>query len=65
MQAETYTRRFSLGEIRIHLVDSEFPKLTPFNIPTPIRRAQYELDLALLPVDNCPLSDVLEKLGVV
>lgn len=65
MQAEVYTRRFSPSEIRIHLVDSDFPRLTPFNIPTPIRRAQYELDLALLQVDNCPLSDVLEKLGVV
>jgi hypothetical protein len=65
MQAETYTRRFSLSEIRIHLVNSDFPRLTPFNIPTAIRRAQYELDLALLSVENHPLADVLEQLGVV
>lgn len=65
MQAENYTRRFSLSEIRMHLVDAEFPRLTPFSISTAIRRAQYELDLALIPADNHLLVDVLEQLGVI
>ncbi|NWD74438.1 PD-(D/E)XK motif protein [Pseudomonas gingeri] len=65
MQAENYSRRFSLREMRIHLVESEFPKLAPYSIPAAIRRAQYELDLALISADNHPLLDVLEQLGVV
>lgn len=65
MHAENYSRRFSLSEIRVHLVDAEFPRLTPFSIPTAIRRAQYELDLALILADNHSLTNVLEQLGVV
>lgn len=64
MHAELYSRRFSLSELRIHLVDSEFPRLAPFNVPTAIRRAQYELDLSLLSITNHPLADALEQLGV-
>lgn len=65
MHAENYSRRFSLSEIRVHLVNAEFPRLTPFSIPTAIRRAQYELDLALILADNHSLTNVLEQLGVV
>lgn len=64
MHAELYTRHFSLSELRVHLIDTEFPKLVPFNVPAAVRRAQYELDLALLPVDNHSLVDALEQLGV-
>ena len=65
MEADIYDRRFSLTEVRIHLVDSNFPRLTPFNISQQIRRAQYELDLSLLSAENLPLIDALEQLGVV
>lgn len=65
MHAETYSRRFSLGELRILLVDSEFPRLVPFNVPVAVRRAQYELDLSLLSADSLPLAEVLQKLGVI
>jgi hypothetical protein len=65
MHAEIYTRRYSLGEMRLHLVDLEFPRLAPFNVPPAIRRAQYELDLSLVTAMNHPLEDVLEQLGVV
>lgn len=64
MHAEIYNRRFSSSEHRIHLVDSELPRLAPFNVHPAIRRAQYELDLALISINNHPLADVLEKLGV-
>lgn len=64
MQAANYSRRFLLNEMKIFLVDEDFPRLIPFKVPTAIRRAQYELDLALISAVNHPLADVLKQLGV-
>ena len=64
MHSAIYTRHFSLKEMRIHLVDSDFPRLTPTSTPLAIRRAQYELDLALISANDYALTDVLEQLGV-
>ncbi|QHF46004.1 hypothetical protein PspS35_20250 [Pseudomonas sp. S35] len=64
MQAANYSRRFLLNEMKIFLVDEDFPRLIPFKVPTAIRRVQYELDLALISAVNHPLADVLKQLGV-
>ncbi|HCR1254486.1 TPA: PD-(D/E)XK motif protein [Pseudomonas aeruginosa] len=65
MHAEAYSRRFSVSELRILLVDSEFPRMIPFNVPAAARWAQYELDLSLLTADSLQLAEVLQKLGVI
>ncbi len=65
MHSESYTRQLSVSEIRIYHVDNAFPKLTPSTIPTAIRRAQYEIDLALLSADVHQLNGVLTKLGAI
>lgn len=65
MQSEMYTRHFSLGEIRLHLIDTNFPRLIRANLPTAIRQAQYELDLASISAENYPLTGALEQLGVI
>ncbi|WP_265184691.1 PD-(D/E)XK motif protein [Pseudomonas aeruginosa] len=65
MHAEAYSRRFSVSELRILLVDSEFPRMIPFNVPAAVRWAQYELDLSLLTADSLQLAEVLQKLGVI
>ncbi len=65
MHAAVYTRRFLLADTRLHLVDGEFPRLTPFNVSSAIRHAAYELDLSLVTANNHTLDDVLEQLGVV
>ncbi|MCI8209412.1 hypothetical protein AUC61_07675 [Pseudomonas sp. S25] len=65
MHASTYIRIFSVSEIRLHQVDESFPRLIRTSVHTAIRQAQYDLDLALTPTDNYPLTDVLEQLGVI
>ena len=47
------------------LVDSEFPRLIPFNTPAAISWAQYEIDLSLIATDKLSLPEVLEQLGVI
>ncbi|MEH6671561.1 PD-(D/E)XK motif protein [Halopseudomonas sp.] len=59
-----YTRSFSLKETRLYLVDSEFPRLTPFNLSPAIRRAQYEVDLSIISLPNITLQSALGALGV-
>lgn len=65
MHADSYERHFLLSEMKVYPVDVEFPRLVPFNIPSAIRRAQYDLDLALVSVESQTVTDVLVHLGVV
>lgn len=65
MHADSYERHFLLSEMKVYPVDVEFPRLVPFNIPSAIRRAQYDLDLALVSVESQTMTDVLLHLGVV
>jgi len=65
MHAESYNRRFSVRELALLLVDSEFPRLIPCNVPAEVRWAQYELDLSLLTANSLQLTEVLQKLGAV
>lgn len=64
MHLDLYTRQFALLETRIHRIDVGFPRLTRNNVPTAIRQAQYELDLASIPAKNHTLADALKQLGV-
>jgi hypothetical protein len=45
---EEYTRRFIRTDVLVWQVDENFPKLTPANVPVEIRKAVYEIDLALI-----------------
>ncbi|EJN39831.1 hypothetical protein PMI38_00678 [Pseudomonas sp. GM84] len=65
MHSENYSRKFLPTELRILLVDSDFPRLIPFNTPPAICWAQYEIDLSLIATDTLALPEVLEKLGVI
>ena len=65
MHAEGYTRRFSVIEVRLHLVNGDFPRLTPCNVPPAVRRASYDLDLGLVPAGKDNLAAVLTQLGAV
>ena len=64
MHSENYTQRYQLHEIRIHLIDSEFPRLTSSNTPPGILRAQYELDLSLVSAEDYSFDTTLIALGV-
>jgi len=64
MHADGYDRKFVFSEMKVYLVDKDFPRLVPFNIPGAIRRAQYDLDLALVSVESQSMTDVLVHLGV-
>lgn len=64
MHGATYTRRFLLDQIQVHLVGEHFPRLTPFNVPPAIRHATYELDLSLVTAATHSLDDALKQLGV-
>lgn len=65
MHQSAYIRRFTPQELKILLVNSGFPRLTPANVPTAIRWAQYQLDLSTVVTEGLPLSSVLQKLGVI
>ncbi|CAM4443231.1 PD-(D/E)XK motif protein [Shewanella livingstonensis] len=61
---ESYTRCFVVKEIRIVLVDSNFPRLIPANVPTGVKFAKYEIDIDDLVCVDVPLNIVLNKLDV-
>lgn len=61
---ENYTRCFVVKEIRIVLVDSNFPRLIPANVPIGIKTAKYEIDIDDLVCVDVPLNIVLNKLDV-
>jgi hypothetical protein len=61
---ESYTRCFLMKEIRILLVDSNFPRLIPANVPIGIKSAKYEIDFSQLACNEVPLSKVLNQLNV-
>ncbi len=65
MHAQGYSRRYSLGEVRLHLVNGEFPRLTPCSVPPAVRRANYDIDLGLVPPGHLDLAAVLAQLGAV
>lgn len=65
IHTELYTRRFAFNDGRFYLVDALFPRLAPCNVHPAVRRAAYDLDLALVDSNWYSLDKVLEELGVV
>ncbi|MFJ4139901.1 PD-(D/E)XK motif protein [Pseudomonas fragi] len=59
-----YTRVFTCAEINIHRVDDGFPRMTPFNVPSGVLSAKYEIDLGHLESERFTLDRVLDELGV-
>ncbi|MNJ16986.1 hypothetical protein D3C77_112570 [compost metagenome] len=64
MHRDTYIRRFTLQELKILLVNSDFPRLIHANVPAAVRWATYQLDISIMTTEPLPLSGVLQKLGV-
>ena len=65
MHGEGYTRRFSVVEVRFHLVNGDFPRLTPYHVPLAVRHASYDIDLDLVPAGKDNLAAVLAQVGAV
>lgn len=61
--AERYTRRFTLQHIRVVEVGQGFPRLTSANVPSGIRRANYEIDLDHTPGTDLGVQAALKRLG--
>ncbi|WP_144937099.1 PD-(D/E)XK motif protein [Pseudomonas alabamensis] len=65
IHTDTYIRKLLPKELRLLLVDADFPRLIPFNVPPALSWAQYELDLCLVVAEELSLPQVLETLGVI
>ncbi|NNJ14573.1 PD-(D/E)XK motif protein [Pseudomonas putida CSV86] len=59
-----YVRHFSVSEIKIMLVDSDFPRLTSANVPAEVKWAKYQLDISAATIKTEPLAYILRTLGV-
>jgi len=47
------------------LVDENFPRLIPGNVPVGVRRARYEIDLDAVKDKQFSVGEVIEMIGVV
>ncbi|WP_242404583.1 PD-(D/E)XK motif protein [Janthinobacterium agaricidamnosum] len=63
--AERYPRRFEQVGTRVIEVVSDFPRLTPGNVPAGIMRTMYEIDLDKVPGKNVGTEGALKKLGAI
>lgn len=63
--SERYTRRFLTSDVRFVLVDQDFPRLIPGNVPAGVRRARYEIDLDAVKNKQFSVGEVIEMIGVV
>jgi hypothetical protein len=63
--AQRYSRCFSHLSTVMLPVRDDFPRLTRANVDPAIRRARYEIDLALVSVQGVDLPNALEALGAV
>jgi hypothetical protein len=64
IHSESYTRRFVVSEVLIFGIEYNFPRLVPHNVPNAIRRAQYEIDLALVAPKRLTLLELIKSLGI-
>ena len=62
--ADRYTRRFTLQRTRVVEVGQGFPRLVSGNVPSGIRRVNYEIDLDHTPGADLGVHDALKRLGV-
>jgi hypothetical protein len=63
--SERYTRRFLASDVRFVLVDEDFPRLIPGNVPAGVRRARYEIDLDTVQDKRFFVDKIIEMMGVV
>ena len=61
--SDRYPRSFAHDITKFFQVHADFPRLTHGVIPTPIRKARYEIDLDLVTVEDISLSVVLTLTG--
>jgi hypothetical protein len=61
---EHYTRRFILKELTYRLIDESSPRLTRSNVPVPVHRVQYSLDLDSVPVVASNFREISNSLGL-
>jgi hypothetical protein len=61
--AGRYVRRFSHVSSKVYVVDSGFPRLVHGNVPTSVRQARYDLDLAMLDLPTLSLGQALALVG--
>lgn len=61
--ADQYTRRFQHMSTRLLAVAGGLPRLVRANVPAGVTRAQYEIDLDLVPVPETGFADALKSLG--
>lgn len=59
---DNYTRLFVQSHIIAFNVNEEFPRLTAGNVSIEIRKARYELDLALIKQPDTNIDEVIENL---
>ncbi|MCK6505276.1 PD-(D/E)XK motif protein [Myxococcota bacterium] len=63
-QADRYTRRFEVRDVRIFTVNQVFPRLTRSTVPGGITEARYQMDLDLVRVPATDLPTALSRIGV-
>lgn len=62
--SERYVRRFILMDIRMIMVDSQFPRLTHATVPAGITHATYRIELEKIAGCNVGIKNALTKLRV-
>lgn len=65
MHSDLYTRKFTLSNCYIILVDNSFPRLTLGNVPSGVRRARYEIDLSSVMKNHISLNKAIKLIGVI
>lgn len=65
MHADRYTRRFRTIDMRVVLVDLNFPRLTFGSVPQGVLKATYDIDLDRVSGARLDLAHVLKQLGVI
>lgn len=61
---EHYTRRFVMKELTYRFIDESSPRLTRSNVPLPVQRVQYALDLDAIPVVASNFGEISKSLGL-
>jgi hypothetical protein len=60
-----YTRKFSLVDIYLIEVNSDFPRLTYGNVHAGVKNARYDIELQGYLDKATPLTEVIKRLGVI
>jgi len=63
--ASSYVRRYVSIDIRVYVVDGDFPRLFSANVPSAVTRASYDLDIDTIPTEQIDLIRALENCGAI